>query len=746
MRIPATICPGSISQNWKQWIKESTLQGQWREVLSHYHEIRRIGIPIRDSSLFPSILKCCTNLNNFKYGTSIHSCIIKHGFESFSSVGNSTMDFYIKSGFMNSGLTVFSLMENKDSVTWNVVIHGCFDKKKSSKYEGLKFFKQAKAEEFKPNISTLVLVLQALRDFSDTSLGFCFHGFLIRSGFLDFISVQNSLMSLYVEHGEMVCAKMLFDEMSDRDCITWSAMIGGFVKTGDGYFALQLFREMFGVEGVEPDELTVVSILKACSQEKDIDIGKLVHCYVVKKGFGVDVYVGNSLIDMYSKCSHANMAFEVFKEMPGRNIVSWNSILSGFVQNELYAKAVTLFGSMQKEGVEADEVTLVNLLQSCKHLVDIGKCKSIHSRVIRMGFVFNELVVNSLIDAYAKCDLVELGQKLFNGMERRDMISWSTMITAFSNAGKTDEALNLFREMILVKEKFNSVTILSLLEVCAISAELKRCKWAHGLAIRSGFASEVAVATALLDMYSKCGEIDLSRRVFDKTPDRNIVSWSAMIGAYGMNGRARDALDLFSEMEIHGLKPNAVTILCLLSACSHGGLVEEGKSLFNRLISSDHGFEPNSVHYSCMVDMLGRAGIVESAMDMIKKMPQRFNDRASIWGALLSACRNSSNSKVGEGAISKVLELEPTSSAGYLLGSSMYAANGLWKEAANMRRLVKEKGVKVVSGYSLIHVDNKACRFVARDGYHEKSQEIYSMVEELHSCMRMKEERNDVFI
>ncbi|RZC45737.1 hypothetical protein C5167_038694 [Papaver somniferum] len=471
-------------------------------VLSLYHEIRRIGIPILDASLFPSVLKCCTNLNNFKDGTSVHACIIKHGFGSFSSVGNSTMDFYIKSGFMNSGLTVFNLMENKDSVTWNVVTHGCFDEKSSSKYEGLKFFKQAKAEGFKPNISTLVLILQALRDFSDTSLGFCLHGFLIRSGLLDVVSVQNSLMSLYVEYGEMVCANLLFDEMSDRDCITWSAMIGGFVKTGDGYFALQLFREMFGVEGVEPDELTVVSILKACSQEKDIDIGKLVHCFAVKRGFNVDVYVGNSLVDMYSKCSHANLAFEVFKEMPGRNIVSWNSVLSGFVQNELYAKALTLYGSMQKGGVEADEVTLVNLLQSCKHLVDIGKCKPIHCRVIRKVFEFNELVVNSLIDAYAKCDLVELGLKLFNGMERRDMISWSTMITAFSNAGKTDEALNLFREMILVQEKFNSVTILSLFEVCAISAELKRCKCAHGLAIRSGFASEVAVATALLDMYS----------------------------------------------------------------------------------------------------------------------------------------------------------------------------------------------------------------------------------------------------
>ncbi|KAI3921977.1 hypothetical protein MKX01_005666 [Papaver californicum] len=573
------------------------------------------------------------------------------------------MDFYIKSGFLNSVLTVFNLMENKDSVTWNVVTHGCFDRKTSAKYEGLKFFKQAKTEGFKPNISTLVLVLQALRDFSDTNLGFCFHGFLIRSGLLGIVPVQNSLMSLYVEYGEMVCANMLFDQMSDRDCITWSAMIGGFVKTGDGYFALQLFREMFGVEGVEPDELTVVSILKACSQEKDIDIGELVHCYAVKRGFGFDVFVGNSLVDMYSKCSQANSAFEVFKEMPLRNIVSWNSILSGFVHNELYSKVLTLFGSMQKEGVDADEVTLVNLLQSCKHLV------------IRKGFEFNELVVNSLIDAYAKCDLVELGQKLFNGMKRKDIISWSTMITTFSNS-----------EMILVKEKFNSVIILSLLEACAISAELKRSKWAHGLAIRSGLASEVAVATALLDMYSKCGEIDLSRRVFDKTPNRNVVSWSAMIGAYGMNGRAKDALDLFSEMEMYVLKPNGVTILSLLSACSPGGL-----------------------------------------------------------GALLSACRNSSNSKVGEGAISKVLELEPTSSAGYSLGSSMYAADGCLKEAANMRRLVKEKGVKVVPGYSLVHVDNKACRFVARDGYHEKSQEIYSMVEELHCCTRMKQGRNDVF-
>ncbi|KAF8406708.1 hypothetical protein HHK36_008800 [Tetracentron sinense] len=740
MRLP-TILSGTKFPNWSLRMKEPSSKGKWQEVISQYNEMKKAGVQQIDPSLFPHILRACAGLWSLKQGQSVHAYLIKQAFESFTSNSNSTMDFYIKCGALDSALGVFNFMRSRDSVSWNIVIHGCLEQGVSE--EGLWLFMQARVASFEPNISTLVLALQACRGGRETHKGLNTHGYIIRSGFSAFSSVLNSLLSMYIDIN-MECARLLFGEMHDRDVISWSVMIGGYVQGGEARVALWLFRDMLSEVKIEPDGLTVVSVLKACTRVGDIYIGRVVHGHVICRGFSFDLFVGNSLVDMYSKCHDTYSAFKVFNEMPQKNIVSWNSILSGFVRNNQYSEALMMFDSMGKAGIEVDEVTLVNLLQSYKSLVEPVQCKSIHSIVIRRGYESNELVLNSLIDTYAKCNLIELSWKLFERMKRRDMISWSTIIAGFTHCGKPDEAISLFIEMNQVEEKPNAVTMLNLLEACSISAELRRSKWAHGIAIRRALSKEVAVSTAILDMYSKCGAIETSRRVFDQMLEKNIVSWSAMIAAYGMNGLAHEALALLSEMELQGLKPNAVTILSVLSACSHGGLVEEGRSCFEKMVR-DHGFEPGLEHYSCMVDMLGRAGKLDSAMDVIKKMPEGVKAGASVWGALLSACRSYGNSELGVGAAHRVLELEPSNSAGYLLASNMYAAGGFWGDAARMRWLVKERGVRVAAGYSLVNVDNEACRFVAGDESHPQSSEIHAVVAQLHSCMKI-DERNDVSI
>ncbi|PIA46749.1 hypothetical protein AQUCO_01500357v1 [Aquilegia coerulea] len=736
MRLPNIFSTSKLYHNWKQKIKQSSLEGHWQEVLTNYLELNKAGLHLEDPSLFPHIFKACANLHYLREGISFHACIIKQGLESFTSVGNSTMDFYMKCGVMSSALRLFAWMDNRDSVSWNILINGCFNQ--GSSKEGLLMFVQAKAAGFEPNVSTLILVLQAYQDFRAILEGMSIHGFLIRSGFLTDISVQNSLLSFYSEFEEMEIAEKLFDEMPQRDVISWSVMIGEYVRSGDNLGALLLFQEMLSSDEVEPDEFTVVSILKACTGIMDICLGRLVHCFVIRKGFDSDAFVGNSLVDMYSKCIDSDSALKVFNEMSRRNIVSWNSILSGLVHNNQFIEALALFFSMVEAGLDADAVTMVTLLQICKNLRDSTQCKSIHSRVIRCGVESNDLVKNALIDAYAKCNLVELAWELFRRMERRDTICWSMMITALSHSDKPEAAIGLFQEMTLKEVNFNSVTMLSLLEACSLTADLRRSKWAHGVAIRHGMTSEVAIGTALLDMYSKCGSVDASRKVFDQMSDRNVVSWSAMIAAYGTNGRVYDALSLLAEMELSGLKPNAVTMISILSACSHGGLIEEGRSCLQRMIR-DHELQPSTEHYSCIVDLLGRAGNLDSAMDVIKSMPEGVNAGASVWGALLSACRNSGNSELGGGAASRVLKLEPSNSAGYVLASSMYAAGGMWEDAARMRKMVKDKGVKVIAGYSLVHVNDRAYRFVAEDGYRLHSEEIRDVAQQLHCNLKIDE-------
>lgn len=720
--------------SWSLRIKESSRIGKWVEALSHYREMQRYGVEPSDPSVFPPIFKACLNLSS-RCGKSMHACLIKRGYESFASIGNSIVDFYLKCRDLESALGAFHCLQNRDSVSWNIIIYGHFDQ--GVVEEGLRWFNKARVAEFEPNTSTVVLVIRACRSIGAYNEGLTVHGYMIRSGLCAIDSIQNSMLSMYMDI-DLGSARKLFDEMSDRDVISWSVMIEGYLQSEEAENGLKLFRQMVSEDGIQPDGVTAASVIKACGKLKDIHMGKLVHGVVIQRGHDGDLFIGNSLIDMYSKCKDVDSACQVYKEMSRKNNVSWNSILSGFVLNEKYSEALLLFNLMGEEGVEVDEVTLVNFLQICKYFVNPSHCKSVHCVIIRREYESNDLVMNSLIDAYMKCNLVDLAWKLFDGLKGRDVVSWSTMIAGLAYCGKPDEAVRVFCEMSKTEEKPTSITIINLLEACSLSAELRMSKWAHGVAITRDMATDVAVATAIVDTYAKCGAINTSRKVFDQMPQKNVVSWSAMVAAYGMNGLPREALALIPEMELQGLKPNSVTTLSALSACSHGGLIEEGLTLLTSMIH-EYGIVPGLEHYSCVIDMLARAGKLDIAVGLINNIPDGLKVGASAWGALLSACRRYGNSELGAGALSRVLELEPMKSAGYLLGSSMYAAEGLWNNTRRMRRLVKDRGVRVPAGYSLVHVGSKACRFVAGDCSNPGAEEMSIMIEQLHSCMAIKE-------
>ncbi|CAA0833256.1 Tetratricopeptide repeat (TPR)-like superfamily protein [Striga hermonthica] len=617
-----------------------------------------------DHTIFSHILKACSALS-FGQGRSVHASLIKQGFDLFTSVGNSVMDFYAKSGALGSAVDVLNSMKTKDSVSWNTVLHGHLDQ--GAFEEGLNLFIQARVFGFEPNVSTLVLIIQAhhrLRAFHD---GQRFHAYLIQSGLLSSISVQNALLGMYTDFG-MDYAESLFHEIYEKDAISWSVMIGGYVHWDDAITAQLSFKQMVSDVGIEVDGQTMVSVLKGCATLGDIRVGKLIHGFSVVRGLDYDLFVSNTLVDLYCKCGDIDSAVMAFRGIPYRNIVSWNSLLSGFVHNGKHEEALALFSLMSQSGVTADDVTLVNLLATCKVSRNLHQCKSIHCRVIRGYSQSNDLVVNSLIDAYTKCTQINLSFRLFCQIKRPDIVTWSTMISGLTNCGLPDEAILLYRDMRLSRQNPNPVTILNLIEACALSAEIKRSKWAHAIAIRMGLMGDAVVGTAILHMYAKCGAIEASRRAFDQITTKNVVSWSAIIAAYGLNGFPRKALALLSEMEARGLTPNPVTILSVLSACCHG------------------------------------AGKLDDALGVIKSVPVGMKPGASAWGALLSGCKNYEAGKLVGDAFSHVLELEPSSSAGYLLASNTYAARGSWEDASGIRCLMNERGVKVVAGYSLVHV------------------------------------------
>ncbi|XP_076884413.1 pentatricopeptide repeat-containing protein At2g17210-like [Bidens hawaiensis] len=646
------------------------------------------------------------------------------------------MDFYSKAGLIDSACNVFNNLNNKDSVSWNIMIPAFIQY--AYFHNGILSFMRARAAAFQPNVSTLVIVIQAINKVGDLQQGCKLHGYMIKANFLTVPSLRNSLLGVYANMA-IEYAHKLFDEMSERDVVAWSVMISAYVKGDQALVALRIFKEMLSQFNTELDAQTVVSALKACTDLKNDIIGRTLHGFVVRKGFLNDLFIGNSLIDMYSKCNNPGSAFQAWKDMPLNNIVSWNSLLSGLVCNGKYSEAINLFKSMQKSKTDPDAVTLVNLLQVCKHFADPSICKCIHTVIIRKNLESNHFIVNTLIDVYAKCNLICSAQKLFNSTKIRDTISWTTMIAAFTHCGFPNEAIKVFNNMMQTHEKPNAVTVLNLIEACSCYSELKRPKSVHGIAIRLGFATETIVGTAILDMYSSYGDIITSKKAFNQIMKQNVVSFSAMIAACGMNGLPREALRLLTEMEVHGLKPNSVTILSVLSACSHGGLINEGLSFFQKFINSQE-VKPSLEHFSCLVDLLSRGGKLDLAMELVDQLADSQSVGASAWGALLNGCRTSHNSNehINEKVVKRVIEYEPDNSSGYMLASNMYAARGSWDTAARFRAMVRDKRVKVVAGYSMIHVNNTSYKFIAGDNNQLLLKEIHDTIEELHKCMKLE--------
>ncbi|XP_044418626.1 pentatricopeptide repeat-containing protein At2g17210 isoform X2 [Triticum aestivum] len=552
-------------------------------------------------------------------------------------------------------------------------------------------------------------------------------------------TVPNSLLASYATSGDSLAAAKLFDEMPLRDVASWTSMMRAHLAGGSASQALCMFRDMLTAGGSvpEPDGVVLVVALRACAELEDLALGASLHAVTERRGLrGADVFIDNSLVDMYARCLDLWSARKVFDTIPCRNVVSWNTMLSGLARAGRAADALDLLASLSllKEGdIGFDETTLVVLLQLCKRL-EGGQamwCRSVHAVAIRRGLLLSSTglpLLNALLDAYAKCGLLEHTLRLFRGMPERNIVTWSTVIAGCTHNGRPGDAIACAVAMREAGEIPNSVTILSVLEACADCAEMAASRCAHGMALRSGLALERDVSNALVDMYGKCGNLAAAMRVFNAMPRRDVLTWNSMISALGMNGRTRDALALVDRMEQEGdITPNGVTMLAVLSACAHGGLVEEGVACFERMTAT-HSVEPQVEHLSCIVDMLARAGDLEGAARVIEERISTTSSPAA-WSALLSACRgHSSDSKVGRNAACRVLELEPGNAAGYLMSMGVPSAG---ETAARLRQLMRERGVGVTGGHSMVQVGRDAHSFMSWDGCHPDRAQVRHRLHEI---------------
>ncbi|KAK9271618.1 hypothetical protein L1049_001981 [Liquidambar formosana] len=529
----------------------------------------------------------------------------------------------------------------------------------------------------------------------------------------------------------------LFNKYVDKTNVySWNSVIAELARSGDSFEALRAFSSM-RKHSLKPNRSSFPCTIKSCSALFDLLSGKQAHQQALVFGFESDIFVSSALVDMYSKCGQLKDARTLFDEIPHRNVVSWTSMITGYVQNEEAHEALLLFKEFlieesENEGdgeVFIDSIAMVSVLSACSRVSGKSITEGVHGFLVKRGFEGDVGVGNTLIDAYAKCGELVVSGKLFDGMTEKDVVSWNSMIALYAQNGLSTEALDVFYAMLKDGDvNYNAVTLSAVLLACAHSGALQAGKCIHDQVIKMGLEENVFVGTSIIDMYCKCGKVEMARKAFKRMKEKNVKSWTAMVAGYGMHGRAKEALEVFYEMRKAGVKPNYITFVSVLAACSHAGLLEEGWHWF-KTMNHEFNIEPGVEHYGCMVDLLGRAGYLNDAYDLIKGMKVRPD--FVVWGALLGACRIHKNVELGEISAKKLFELDPKNCGYYVLLSNIYADAGRWEDVERMRVFIKNCGLAKPPGFSLVEVKGKVHVFLVGDKEHPQHEKIYEYLEKL---------------
>ncbi|KAG9459992.1 hypothetical protein H6P81_004500 [Aristolochia fimbriata] len=527
----------------------------------------------------------------------------------------------------------------------------------------------------------------------------------------------------------------LFSAAPQKNVVTWTSLIAHFSQTRRPFQALSLFSQMRHA-GLQPNHFTVSAILPACADTQVAAYGEHVHGIVCKCGHHLDVFVGTALVDAYAKCANVGAAKTVFDEMLDRNLASWNAMIVGLTHNTFYEEAMRIFHRLLSVGTfSPDQVSLSSVLSASGNVGDLNFGKQVHALAFNLGLKTLPYVKNSLMDMYSKCGSFEDVMRLFHTITHRDVITWNVVIMGWVLRECFEEACNGFwlmrREGIFPDEASFSTA----LHASANLAALHQGASIHDQIIKSGFVRNICVGSSLITMYAKCGTLEDATRVFDEIKDQNVVTWTAMIAACQQHGCGTQVIKHFEEMLKANIKPDYITFVCVLAACSHSGLVEEGFRYFNSM-SQVHEMNPGSEHYACMVDLLGRAGKLDEAKCFIESMP--IEPDPSVWGALLGACRTYGNLHMGKEVAEKLFEMEPENSGNYVLLANLYARHGLLKEANEMRRSMGLNKVRKETGCSWIDIKNKTFVFTVHDKSHTNTKEIYEMLGKIQVLVKKK--------
>ncbi|XP_077239667.1 LOW protein: PPR containing-like protein [Tasmannia lanceolata] len=721
---------------------------------------------IKDNSSIGS-LKICRNMQELKQ---IHGQMMKTGLTKLPPNVSKLIAACAEIATLESlnyARKAFELLEERETnvFMWNSIIRGYSSAGIGEK--ALLLYLQMMMRGVAPDRFTFPFVISACAKIVAFQEGIQVHGSLMKMGFETDVFILNCLIHFYSEFGKMDYARLVFDKMRVRNVVSWTSLICGYSHGDCPEEAVSLFENLKmndGINGIRPNSVTMACVISACAKLQDLDQGERVSAYIGEFGIGLNPVLVNALVDMYMKCGATERAKRLFDECNERTLVLWNTMVSNYARHGLVKEALDVFNQMLRSGVRPDRVTMISAISACAQLGTLVSGRQCHGYVLRNGLESWDAVSNSIIDMYMKCGEPDLGQqvfdlmlkksvvswnaviagfvrngdldsgwKVFDTMPEKDLVSWNTMIGALVQDSLFEEAIKHFRAMQRLNVKADRVTMVSVASACGYLGALDLAKWVHTYIDKNKIPCDIRLGTALVDMYARCGDTKSSMEVFRGMPIRDVSAWTTAIGAMAMEGNGKLAIELFFEMIEEGVKPDGVVFVGLLTACSHGGLVEEGRRIFQSM-SGDYGISPQIVHHGCMVDLLGRAGLLDEAKMLIESMPMEPND--IVWGALLGACRMHDNVKLADYAAERVRELAPERTGIEVLLSNVFAFAGKWADVARVRLNLKDKGVSKLPGSSSIVVNGMIHEFTSGDESHPQMAQIVRMLDEIGAKLK----------
>ncbi|XP_002970015.2 pentatricopeptide repeat-containing protein At2g35030, mitochondrial [Selaginella moellendorffii] len=459
-----------------------------------------------------------------------------------------------------------------------------------------------------------------------------------------------AMVAAYVQSGHIHDAKAMFDSMPVKTVSSWNAMITGYAETGD----LRSAREMFDSMPLR-DIVSWNAIITAYSSTSSFACAK----YLFDRAPERDLVTWTAMLAAFARSGQMLEAQDFFDKMPDVNLVGWTCLIAGYADADQELEAIRTFTRMDQSGCRADHMAFVTVIDACAKIGALGEGTAIHGDVAHLGLASDVVLGTALVTLYGRCSMVERALEVFAGIAQRSVVSWSAMISALAQNNRGEDAIKFFRVMEIEGMQPNEITLASVFDACSSVPDLTLGKLLHAELSPEELHTNVVLATAVITMYGKAGGLELARQAFESSPvaRTDVVSWTSMITAYARNGFPATATELLREMLLHGVRPNEITLVSLLSISSHSGKLGDGSDYF-QLLLHDFGITPALEHYVCMVDLLGRSGRIKEAEDLIANMP--FEPHSVPWMALLSSCRlhgDTSRRRLRERTASELVKL-----------------------------------------------------------------------------------------